>query len=228
MGAKINITTHLLGDKRVGRIDGRKTLSNDETIAEAIDYGYVVGKKELVSQAVKGVLKAMCDGVGKDGNGRKVDALLSLQAYPKGRLDDITDDIDRDRLDVRLVARTLKELRPDTSGWSFIVEGSTDTTLNLTSITTGEQTGVIKVGEAIDLNGFGFTTDCTVAWAVSGTAKSGTVASEKITCDWTRLTLEGDALAELASSEYHGKTIVFTVRSGSKRARKAAELVVAA
>ena len=224
MGAKINITTHMLGDKRVGTIEGQKTLSNDETIAEAIDYGYVVGKKELVSQSVKGVLKAMADGVSKDGNGRKIDEYLSLQAYAKGRLDDITDDIDRDKLDVRLVARALKELKPDVSGWSFIVEGTTTSDMNLTSITTGETVGVIRVGEAVDINGFGLSADYEVGWKVSETGKSGTVAAAKVTGDWTRLTIAGDALAELNTSEYDGKTIVFTVRNGTKFAKKSAEL----
>jgi len=228
MGAHITIATQMLGNKRVGRIVDGKTLDNDATIQEAIDYGFVVGKKEVIGQAVKGVLKAMADGVAKDGNGRKVNELVSLQAYAKGRLDDITDEIDKTKIDVRVVARALKELMPDTTGWSYTVEGSTSGTLSVSSITTGEMIGEIVVGEDVDINGYGLAigTGDTVKWAVTGTAKSGTVDASKLSGSWTRLTVTGNALAELNDPQYNGKTIVWTLKIGGKTVVKSATLRV--
>jgi len=228
MSAHITIATHMLGDKRVGQIVNAKTLNNDETIQEAIDYAYVVGKKEAIGQTVKGVLKAMSDGVSRDGNGRKINELISLQPFMKGRLEDVTDNVDKSKLNVRLVARALKELAPDTRDWSFTVEGSASSTVTVSSITTGEVIGEIVVGENIALNGFGLELGAsdTVKWAVTGTAKSGTVAAAKLAGTWTRLTITGDALAELAAAEYNGKIIVFTLTVGGKTVVKSATLRV--
>lgn len=226
MGAHITIATHMLGDKRVGRIVDGKSLDNDATIQEAIDYGYVVGKKEVIGQAVKGVLKAMSDGVAKDGNGRKVNEFVSLQAFAKGRLDDITDEIDKSKITVRTVARALKELKPDTTGWGYTIEGSSSNTLSITSVTSGEVIGEVMVGAAVDMNGYGLTynqmTD-SVKWAVVGTSKTGTVLAEHITSDWTRLTVAAAAFGTLAPSD-KGKTIVFTVKIGGKTVVKSATL----
>ena len=46
MAANMTVVTNLLNGRRVGRFANRKTLGNDETIQEAIDGGYVVGKKD--------------------------------------------------------------------------------------------------------------------------------------------------------------------------------------
>ena len=43
----------------------------------------------------------------------------------------------------------------------------------------------------------------------------------------TRLTVAGEALAELNAPEFNGKTIVFDLRVGTNRGIKAAILVVA-
>ena len=48
MAANMTVVTHLLNGRRVGRFANRKTLNNDETIQEAIDGGYVVGKKDII------------------------------------------------------------------------------------------------------------------------------------------------------------------------------------
>jgi len=228
MGAHITIATQMLGDKRVGRIVDGKTLGNDETIQEAIDYAFVVGKKEVIGQSVKGVLKAMVDGIARDGNGRKINEVISLQPYAKGRLAEVTDNIDKSKLSVRLVARALKELAPDTRDWTFSVEGSNSNTVTVSSITTGEVIGEIVVGENIALNGFGLALGegDTVRWAVLTTTKSGTVAAAKLSGTWTRLTVTGDALAELNAPEYNGKVIVFTLTVGGKTVVKSATLRV--
>jgi len=228
MSAHLIISSHMLGEKRVGQIVDGKTLGNDETIQEAIDGGYVVGKKEVIGQSVKGVLKAMADGVAKDGNGRKVNEFFSLQPYVKGRLDEPTDDIDKSKLAVRLVARALKELGVDTSDWSFTVEGTSSDTLNISSVTTGEEIGVITIGKSVEFNGFGLETKegDTVSWTVEGTAKSGTVPASLLSGDWTRLNVGATALSELNDPQYNGKVIVWKLKIGGKTAVKSATIRV--
>ena len=58
MGATIKITTHVLRDRRVGQIVENPGLDSDATVQEAIDYGYVVGKKEVIKAQAEGVLEA--------------------------------------------------------------------------------------------------------------------------------------------------------------------------
>ena len=66
-----------------------------------------------------------------------------------------------------------------------------------------------------------------LAWSVPGTGKSGTVADAKIESSWTRLTVTGDALAELASADYNGKMIAFVLKVGNATVSKSATLKVA-
>ena len=229
MAANMTVVTNILNGRRVGRFANRKTLGNDETIQEAIDGGYVVGKKEIIGTTAKGVLRGMVVGIQKDGNGRKINEFISLQPYAKCHLDDPTDPVTKDNCKVRVVARALKELQPDTSNWSFAIEGASADTLNITSVTTGEVIGEIVVGENVDFNGFGLAMGegDTLRWSVPGTEKSGTVADAKIESSWTRLTVTGDALAELASAEYNGKMIAFVLKVGNATVSKSATLKVA-
>lgn len=67
----------------------------------------------------------------------------------------------------------------------------------------------------------------TLRWSVPGTEKSGTVESARIESSWTRLTVAGDALAELASEEYNGKMIAFVLKVGNATVSKSATLKVA-
>ena len=227
MGAQVTIATHLLNGRRVGNVVDPKSLDNNATIQEAIDYGYAMGKIDQIGYNAKGVLKSMVNGISKDGNGRKIDEFFSIQPSIQGRLNDVTDDISKDKISVVAHARTLKNLKLDTSDWTVTLEGTTgDLTIN--SISTGETTGVVVVGEDVDINGFGFklSTGDTVKWSVLGTAKSGTVAAEKLTDEMTRLTIAGEALSELNSAEYDGKTIVFTLSIGNNRGVKSAVLKV--
>ena len=227
MGAQVTIATHLLNGRRVGQVVDPKGLDNNATIQEAVDYGYVMGKIEQIGYNAKGVLKSMINGISKDGNGRKIDEFFSIQPFTQGHLDDITDDIDRDKISVVAHARALKNLKLDTSDWTITLEGTTgDLTIN--SISTGETTGVIVVGEDVAINGFGLrlSDGDSVKWSVLGTAKSGTIAAASLSGDMTRLTIDGDALSELDSAEYDGKTIVFTLAIGSNRGVKSAVLKV--
>ena len=221
MGAKVTIETHLLNDKRVGRIANLKTLTNDETIQEAIDMGYVVGKPQLISANVKGVLKCMVDAVSKDGNGRKIDSYFSIQPSVQGKLDDVTDDIDKSKLTVKALARNLKEMTVDTDGWNFTVEGSTGS-LVINSISTGEKTGEVVLGEDVNINGIALDNGAvSIKWKVAELSAEGTVTAAEIKSrDYSRITIDEAALEALESLEANGKTIVFDITCGNNRAVK--------
>ena len=221
MGTKCKIATYMLGDKRVGRIEGLQTLDNDATIQEAIDYGYVVGKKEAIKLIVAGVLKAMADGVKKDGDGRKIDGYLSVNAWPKCYLEDLTDDLNRSNAKVVMRARMLKEFRLDTAGWSFIVEGAMGN-LEVTVVTSGDKVGEIILGEDVHLNGKGLAMGegDSITWAVPDTGASGAVDAQHIESDDTRITIA--AAADLAVAANDGKDVVFTVTVGNRKAVKSA------
>ena len=101
--------------------------------------------------------------------------------------------------------------------------------ITLYPVPTGEVIGEIIVGENVDFNGFGLAMGegDTLRWSVPGTEKSGTVESAKIDSSWTRLTVTGDALEELASAEYNGKMIAFVLKVGNATVSKSATLKVA-
>jgi len=226
MAANMTVVTNLLNGRRVGRFVNGKTLTNDETIQEAIDGGYVVGKKEAIGQSAKGVLRGMVVGIQKDANGRKINEFLSLQPYLKGKVEDPTDNVTKENCAVRIVARTLKELQPDISDWSFFLENASVGSLVITSISTGEEVNEIVLGEAIDLNGFGLTmgTGDSLKWSVLGESASGTVAQAKITSEWTRITLASDVLDTIKTAAYDGKTIAFELKVGNQTVTKTALL----
>lgn len=228
MGAQIILATHDLNGKNVAQIIDTKGLGNDETIKEAIDQGFVVGKAEVISGIAKGVLKAMKDGVEKDGNGRKIDEYFSLQPSARGRIEDPTDPITSAKIVVELIARALKQLKLDTSDWSILIEGSNGA-FSINVVSTGEKSGEVTVGEDVHLNGIGLILDegDTVSWKVLETGVEGTVAPEKLTSDWSRITVTGDALAELDNPANNGKTIAFMAKINGKRAVKTAILKVA-
>jgi len=229
MGAIITVGTRLLGDKRVPYVVDPKGLDSKDTINEAIKYGYVVGKADQIALNARGVMKAMLDGIQKDGNGRKIDEYFSLQPHATGRLDDITDDVDKSKINVIVRARTLKQLALDDSDWTVILVGSTGN-LVVNSISTGEESGVIIVGETVHINGFALALGAgdTVSWSVPAKSKSGTVAAAKLTSEFTRIDVTGDALSELSSATYDGETIVWTIKIGNLRAVKTATLRVEA
>lgn len=218
---RCKIGTHMLGEQRVGRIEDLVTLDNDTTIQEALDYGYVVGKKESIKQLVSGVLKAMVDGIKKDGDGRKIDNFLSINAYARAYLKDVTDDFNRSTGKIAIRARMLKEFTLDVSGWSFLVEGAIGQ-LDLTSITTGRKIGEVDLGQNVSLNGKGLDGEVTVAWKVDETGETGTIGASHITNDETRVTINRDGWQELFDETYDGKTLIFTVTIGNKKAVKSA------
>lgn len=227
MGAQIILATHDLNGKHVAQIVNPKTIGNDDTIKEAIKGGYVVGKAEGIAGMVKSVMKAMKEGVEKDGNGRKIDEYFSLQPYAYGKLDDPTDNLDPKKIVIELVARALKKLKLDTSDWTILIEGSNGA-FSINVVSTGEKSGEVVVGEEVHINGIGLIVGETdeVSWSVPGTSHAGVVAAEKVSSDYTRITVAGDALAELDDPSLNGQTIVFTAKINGKRAVKSAILKV--
>jgi len=212
----------------VGQITGNRTLGTDEVIAEAIRDGHVIGQPAYVKGHLVGVLKSMIDHISLDGNGRKIDGYFSFIPYLRGRIEDVAKGVDKERNYVEVVARALKEMKIDTSGWTFVIEGS-EGSLRIYNVSTGEEENVIRVGEAITVTGSGLTMSAgdTVDWSVVGTTKSGTFAASSVTSDATTIVIN-DTLSQLATSEYDGKTLVLTFHIGGKKAAKAATLRVIA
>jgi len=229
MGAKMRIQTHMLGDRRVGSFVDLKSLDTAATVREAIEKGYVVGKQELVVSTVSGVIRSMCAGISRDGNGRKVDGIVSLQPSIRCKLADSCEPVTKDNVEAKLRARVLKDGKVDASGWSFTIEGATGS-LDVQSVTTGEVMGEVVIGEAIDFNGsdLALAAADTITWTANdGTqTKTGSIASDKRTCSANRITTAADVLASLTGGTWEEKTIVFTIQSGNKKAVKAATLRV--
>ena len=221
----MKVSTMTLNGRTVGRFNDLVTLGSDATLQEALDYNYVTGKKSSLAAVAEGVCKAMIDGIRKDGNGRKIDDFVSINAFARGSLKDICDELAKGGVKVSARARMLKEFKVDTAQWSFIIEGSTGT-FAIEVITTGEKLGEIVLGENVKLNGKELTMGegDSVSWSVPETGESGTVAAQFITSDATRITIARDGLQELFDAANDGKTIVFTVRIGNKKSVKSATM----
>jgi len=230
MSAQMKVQTTLLGDKRVGCFVDLKALDTAATVKEAIDKGYLVGKLELIVSVVSGVIRSMVAGVSRDGNGRKVDGIVSLQPSLRCKLADNCEPVTKDNVEAKLRARVLSEGLVDATDWSFTVEGATGS-LNIESITTGEVMGEVVVGEAIDFNGTGLnlTNAATLSWVANdGTqTKTGTVQKSALTCSENRITTAANVLASLTGDTWDGKTVVFNISDSGKTAIKSATLRVA-
>ena len=87
---------------------------------------------------------------------------------------------------------------------------------------------VLKVGQAVHLNGVSLPNDARVEWEVAAAGKSGKVDSAQISGDATRIDLAAEALSELAAEVYNGKTITFKVRGNKANASVKATLKYAA
>ena len=203
----------------------RQTVPLETSVREAIDGLYVLGQEALVCANFFGLMKSAADGIRRDGHARQIGDHITI--YPV-----VTGEIDMDRgwnpavNGVRIVARLLNELELDITNWSFedVTPGKQSITLNTVSTLGVEK--IAEVGKPVAINGSGLpkTDAIRVDWAVEGTDKSGTIPSEKVTSDDVRADIAADALAELASEEYDGKTIVFTVRGNFSSAKIAAML----
>ena len=221
----MKVSTMSLNGRTVGRFSDLVTLGSDATLQEALDYNYVTGKKSSLAAVAEGVFKAMIDGIKKDGNGRKIDDFVSINAFARGSLKDICDELAKANVKVSVKARMLKEFKVDTAQWSFIIEGSTGT-FQIEVITSGEKLCELVLGENVKLNGMELTLGAgdTVSWAVPETGDTGTVAASFITSDATRITIARDGLQELFDAANDGKTVVFTVKIGNKKSVKSATM----
>ena len=220
---KVIINAHDLNGRNVGQIVNLESLDGDATLHEAIKRGYVTGKEPVLASIVEGVLTAMVDGVNKDGNGRKIDGYLSINAYLANRLADICDEINRKNAKINLRARMLKEFKIDTSGWTIIVEGSTGV-FQLEVVTTGERLGEVVTGKDVLLNGKNLTLGegDTVSFSVPEMGVERTVSASNLTSNASRITVARDGWQDLFDEDYDGKTVVWTVKIGNKVARKTA------
>ena len=210
MGSVIcKVSATQLGDKTVGRIVGLKTL----------------GDEEIVKRQFEGLVKCMRDGTEADGMARQIGGWVTVYPVFVGPID-LSRGFDPEKNGVRIRMRLLNEIDVDITDWEFrdVTPGRTPFTLD--SASTGELVNTVKVGDPIHVNGRPFPSHdaLRVDWAVEGTDKSGTIPAEKFTSDATLITIAADALAELASDEYDGKTIVFTVRGNFASAKISATL----
>lgn len=220
---KLVINAHDLNGHTVGSIKNLETLDGVATLKEAVEQGYVTGKPQVLLSIVQGVLKAMVDGVQKDGNGRKIDGYLSINAFLANHLEHICDEINSKNAKVKVHARMLKEFKIDTTDWSIVIEGSTGT-FQLEVITTGEKLGVVYTGEDVLLNGKNLTLGegDVVSFSVPEMGVERTVGASYLTSNASRITVARDGWQELFDEDYDGKTVVFTVKIGNKVARKTA------
>ena len=215
-----------LGDKTVGRIVGLKTLGDAEIVDEALRKAYVSGQANIILGNFCGVMKSMADSSRRDGNGRKIDSVCSIQPWLKGRLEDPADPLDKSKVKVVLKARALKEMSIDVSDWTFVIEGATGTVV-VNAVSTGETVGEIVLGEAVHVTGkeLAMGEGDTVSWEIPEDGRHGTVSPTKVTSDATRITLAADAFSGLVPGpDLDGKTMALTFMIGNRKAVKSAVL----
>ena len=206
----------------------KQTIPLDGAIDAALEAHYCIGQKPAIMNNVFGALKSMAAGVRRDGRPRRIDGFLGLYPVFKGKVD-LTKGFDPSENKVQIKARLLNEMVLDTKKWTFedVTPGKRSFTLD--SVKAGSVLGVVKIGEAIQLNGQELPStradeELRIHWAVEDTDKSGDIPASKMTSDVGRADIAADALAEIASEEYDGKTIVFTVRGNFSSAKISATL----
>ena len=185
MGSVIcKVSATKLGDKTVGRIVGLKTLGDAEIVDEALRKAYVSGQANIILGNICGVMKSMSDASRRDGNGRKIDSVCSIQPWMKGRLDDPSDPLDTSKVKVALKARALKEINIDVSNWTFVIEGATGTVV-INAVSTGETVGEIVLGEAVHVTGkeLAMGEGDSIGWEIPEDGRHGNVSPTKVTSD---------------------------------------------
>ena len=207
------------------RLVGNKTVPLETSIKEAKATGCVLGDEELVKRQFEGLVQCMRDGVEADGMARQIDGWVTVYPVFVGPID-LSKGFDPEKNGVRIRMRLLNEIDVDITDWEFrdVTPGRTPFTLD--SASTGELVNMVKVGDPVHVNGRPFPPHdaLRVDWAVEGTDKNGTIPADKFTSDATLITIAEDALEELASEEYDGKAVVFTVRGNFSSAKISATL----
>ena len=206
----------------------KQTVPLDGAITEALAGNYCTGQKTLIRNFFFGLMQSMADGVRRDGHARQIANFLTVYPVFKGEID-LDRGYDPEVNGVMIRARLLNEMDLDISDWSFEDVTPGKKSFTLTSCSTGEVIGEYRVGETGHINGKELPStlmgeEIRVHWAVEGTNKSGDIPAAKLSSETDRADIAADALAEIASEEYDGKTIVFTVRGNFSSAKISAKL----
>ena len=206
----------------------KQTVPLDGAISEALAGNYCTGQKTLIRNFFFGLMQSMADGVRRDGHARQIANFLTVYPVFKGEID-LERGYDPEVNGVMIRARLLNEMDLDITDWSF--EDVTDgkRSFKLDSVKAGPVIGEYHVGEIGHVNGKDLPSTeagetLRVHWAVEGTDKSGDIPAEKLSSDVSRIDIAADALAEIATAEYDGKTVVFTVRGNFSSAKISATL----
>ena len=206
----------------------KQTVPLDGAITEALVGNYCTGQKTLIRNFFFGIMQSMADGVRRDGHARQIANFLTVYPVFKGEVD-LDRGFNPEVNSVMIRARLLNEMDLDITDWSFedVTEGKRS--FSLQSVKAGPVMGVYRVGETGNLNGKDLPSteageELRIHWAVEGTDKSGDIPAAKLSSDVGRADIAADALAELASEEYDGKTIVFTLRGNFSSAKISATL----
>ena len=203
----------------------RQTVPLETSVKEAIEGLFVLGQEQLVKSNFFGLMRSASDGIRRDGHARQIGDYITIYPVVTGEFD-LDRGWDPERNGVRIIARLLNELELDITKWSFEDATPGKQSFKVNTVSTLGVEGLAEVGKPIAINGSGLpkTDAIRVDWAVEGTDKSGTIPAAKVTSDDVRTDIAADALAELASEEYDGKTVVFTVRGNFSSAKIAATL----
>ena len=210
----------------------KQTVPLDGAITEALAGNYCTGQKTLIRNFFFGLMQSMADGVRRDGHARQIANFLTVYPVFKGEID-LDKGYDPAKNGVMIRARLLNEMDLDITDWTFEDVTPGKRSFKLDSVKAGAVMGEYKVGETGNLNGKNLPSTeageaIRVHWEVEGTDKSGDIPAAKLASDVGRADIAADALAELASDEYDGKTVVFTVRGNFASAKISATLKYAA
>ena len=206
----------------------KQTVPLDGAITEALAGNYCTGQATLIRNFFFGIMQSMADGVRRDGHARQIANFLTVYPVFKGEID-LERGYDPEVNGVMIRARLLNEMDLDITDWTFedVTEGKRP--FKLDSVKAGPVIGEYVVGEIGNVNGKDLPSTeagetLRVHWAVEGTDKSGDIPAAKLSSDVGRADIAADALAAIASEEYDGKTIVFTVRGNFSSAKISATL----
>ena len=203
----------------------RQTVPLETSVKEAIEGLFVLGQEQLVKSNFFGLMRSASDGIRRDGHARQIGDYITIYPVVTGEFD-LDRGWDPERNGVRIVARLLNELELDITKWSFEDATPGKQSFKVNTVSTLGVEGIAEIGKPVAINGSGLpkTDAIRIDWALEGTDKSGTIPAAKVTSDDVRADIAADALAEIASEEYDGKTIVFTVRGNFSSAKISAAL----
>ena len=206
----------------------KQTVPLDGAINEALAGNYCTGQPTLIRNDFFGLMQSMSDGVRRDGHARQIANFLTVYPVFKGEVD-LERGFDPAKNRVIIRARLLNEMELDITNWSFedVTPGKRSFTLQ--SAKAGAALGVYEIGKTGNINGKNLPStsageELRIHWEVEGTDKSGDIPAAKLTSDVSRIDIATDALDELKSAEYDGKTIVFTVRGNFSSAKVSVKL----